>query len=69
MFTQVESTDTEKHGAYYGQGTGSIWLDEVQCGGTEESLLDCTAQPISDHNCGHGEDVGVVCSGKSTMNN
>ena len=60
----IESTDKEKHSAYYGQGSGSIWLDNVQCDGTEEELLDCTALPIGAHNCRHGEDVGVVCSGK-----
>ena len=58
------STDTYKHSAYYGQGSGSIWLDDVWCDGTEKRLLECTAPPIGDHNCGHGQDVGVVCSGK-----
>ena len=59
------ATDTYKRSAYYGQGSGSIWLDHVQCDGTEVRLLDCTAQPIGEHiNCGHGEDVGVLCSGK-----
>ena len=25
--------------------------------------MDCTASSIGSHNCGHGEDVGVACSG------
>ncbi len=43
-------------------GNGTIWLDNVACIGTEARLQDCRANPIGVHNCGHNEDVGVVCS-------
>ena len=43
----------------FGQGIGPIHLDNVQCTGTESSLLQCTYSPI--HNCGHIEDAGVIC--------
>ena len=43
-------------------GSGQIWLDNVQCGGTETFLGDCPANPFGEHNCGHHEDVGVECS-------
>ena len=62
MFT-FESTDSYWHNAFYGQGSGSIWLDDLRCTGNEQRLLDCTARPIGSHNCGHSDDVGVVCSG------
>ena len=42
-------------------GAGRIWLDDVQCRGTEARLIDCTARPLGQHNCVHAEDVGVRC--------
>ena len=48
--------------AYYGQGTGPIQLDNVQCSGNEETLLQCSHRTF--HNCGHNADAGVRCPGK-----
>lgn len=49
--------------AYFGQGSGPIWLDNVQCIGTETALSQCQARPLGLNNCYHGEDAGVVCAG------
>ncbi|XP_044844667.1 deleted in malignant brain tumors 1 protein-like [Mauremys mutica] len=49
-------------GARFGRGSDRIWLDDVQCTGTEADLTECRARPWGAHNCNHGEDAGVVCS-------
>ena len=47
--------------AAFGQGTGPIWLNRVQCGGSEKSVSQCTHVGWGGHNCGHQNDVSVVC--------
>ena len=47
--------------AFFGQGTGAIWLDNVMCTGNETRLYDCQNTGIGVHNCSHIEDVGVRC--------
>ena len=49
--------------AYFGRGSGPIWLDDLGCTGSEISLLDCPHGGIGVYasNCGHDDDVGVEC--------
>ena len=51
------------HGAHYGQGSGRILLDDVQCAGSESSIMHCKHSGIHRHKCHHSEDIGIVCAG------
>ena len=47
--------------AFFGQGTGPIYIDDVECTGSETRLISCRHTPIGVHNCVHFEDAGVRC--------
>ena len=53
--------------AQFGQGTGPIWLDNVQCTAQDEFLEQCGSNDWGVHNCGHGEDASVICGGNCTV--
>ena len=53
--------------ATFGQGTGQIWLDNVNCAGTELQLVDCPDNGFGIHNCVHSEDAGVTCQSASKI--
>uniref|UniRef100_A0A8D0EMU9 SRCR domain-containing protein n=1 Tax=Strix occidentalis caurina TaxID=311401 RepID=A0A8D0EMU9_STROC len=48
--------------ARFGEGSGQIWLDGVNCSGAKAALWDCPAGPWGQHDCGYKEDAGVICS-------
>ena len=49
------------HTAYYGQGSGQIWLNYVNCVGSEDSITNCTHGWRS-NDCFHERDANVRCS-------
>nr|XP_046223606.1 deleted in malignant brain tumors 1 protein-like [Oncorhynchus gorbuscha] len=57
------------HQAHFGEGSGSILLDDVACMGSEGSLLECSSGGIGNHDCGHDEDASVTCMMEDPFNN
>lgn len=57
------SYGTVYEGAYFGQGTGSILLDDLKCYGYESDITQCMTKNWYSNDCSHGEDVGVDCHG------
>ncbi|XP_050960025.1 deleted in malignant brain tumors 1 protein-like [Labeo rohita] len=49
--------------AHFGEGSGQIWMNDVDCSGSESTLKNCRSGGWGVNNCGHGEDAGVRCSG------
>ena len=65
---QLGYTGGEAHArAAFGAGTGTIWMDDVQCTGSESRLADCPFGGWGLHNCRHSEDVGVSCGAATSM--
>ena len=50
--------------AFFGAGTGPVYLNYVACTLSASQLLECSSRPILSHNCGHHTDAGVGCEGK-----
>ena len=51
-----------RRSAFFGRGSGPIFMDNVRCNGTEQFLTNCTHS--TNHNCGYYKDAGVICTCK-----
>ena len=52
-----------RHAAFYGKGLSKkIWLDDLNCVGTEWTIGNCLHVGWNVHDCNHREDAGVKCA-------
>ena len=64
FYTPVAHTDAVAFSrAHFGAGTGTIYLDNVGCTGSETRLIDCSRGTTVSCLGGHSEDAGVRCQG------
>jgi len=47
---------------HYGSGSGPIWLNNLQCTGSEMSLDECSHRGwVGHYQCSHRSDVSIIC--------
>jgi len=56
------SGGSARSGAYFGEGTGFVMLDSVNCFGNELNLFQCNRSNYGERTCHHHQDAGVVCT-------
>lgn len=47
--------------AAFGEGSGRIWMDDVDCQGVYSNLWSCSHSGYGVENCDHSEDASVIC--------
>ena len=56
------------NGAFFGRGSGPIWLDNIACIGNESTIASCGHLGFNiTRYCSHYEDAGVRCYGGQGM--
>ena len=53
--------------AFFGEGKGIIWFDDVDCAGDEETVFNCSHRGAGVENCHHREDAGVICQSEHPL--
>ena len=48
----------------YGQGSGTVWMSNLACTGSESSISECPHIGWGETSCSHSQDAGVTCGRK-----
>ena len=47
--------------AFFGPGSGRVWLSDVDCSGSEFNIDQCQHSGWGQTSCSHREDAGAIC--------
>ena len=62
MMGYTGSTEPNKN-AHYGNGSDTIWLNNLQCTGNEDSLFNCVHDGLRNNSCPGSNKAVVSCVG------
>ena len=48
----------------YGEGSGTVWMSNLACTGSESSISECPHIGWGETSCSHSQDAGVTCGGE-----
>ena len=58
---------TPRFNAFYGEGSGPVFLSNLNCTGPELKILECPNDYYAAQNCRHYKDAGVQCLGRQFL--
>ena len=62
-----EGAITGLRSAAFGEGSGMIWMDDINCTGQETAISQCVHKGWRVTDCKHSQDAGVICIPKGEM--
>eukprot|EP01084_Bolivina_argentea_P195111 334796_1 len=67
-YSTVDDYWSDNYDTPFGQGIGSIWLDELACNGRETEVIQCVHDGWGIQDCDHYEDISVSCKDPILIN-
>ena len=63
LFALIFKGTIARRGAFFGMGSGPIFLEQLRCPDGIATLLECARPPLGIQFCDHSMDAGVTCIG------
>ena len=48
----------------FGSGSGPLFIEQLECSGSELNLMDCMEVTLRRETCTHADDVSIQCIGE-----